>query len=212
MEESLNQLGLISDQSLEEKTIVMSEAEGDCDTFVNSTLTCGTLKFAESRGWSATGGSTFIDCEIIAVKRRKNTQFFDTRFIRCHFKGTFFGVDFGHLENQAPPFERDEFGRAEHCDFSQARLDGCRFFNTDISTLKFPGWPHVVIPDPHSRAQEIDKVSWPGTFAGYMKICTTHGRVSPSASVIYAPTLAKMEGCTPEEIRTAFEHFGGVLM
>jgi hypothetical protein len=160
---------------------------------------------------AAKKGLALEDCEIIAVKPLKNHRFLQARFIRCHFKGTFFGVDFGHLENQAPPFERDEFGRVEQCDFTQARLEGCRFFNTDISTLKFAGWPHVVIPDPHLRAQDVDKVQWPGKLRIFIDICTD-GLTKPSACVDYVPSIAKRLKCTPEEIRTAFEQFGGVLM
>lgn len=201
----------IRGQTLIGDTVVISEKVGDCEGIINSTLTGGILKLAQAKGWPLLLQSTFIESEVIAVKMQKNCPLLSARFIRCHFKGTFFGVDFGHLENQAPPFERDEFGRVEHCDFTQARLEGCRFFNTDISTLKFAGWPQVVIPDPHLRAQDVDKVQWPGKLRMFIEICTD-GLTKPSACVDYVPSMVKRLNCTPEEIRTAFEQFGGVLM
>ncbi len=44
-------------------------------------------------------------------------------------------------------------GEVEDCDFTEARLDLCRFLGCDTRTLRFPQWPGFTILDPVGRAE-----------------------------------------------------------
>jgi hypothetical protein len=118
----------------------------------------------------------------------------------------FSGIDFGRSDN----VERDgDFGNIEDCDFTEATLDGCRFFNVDAATLRLPPWPHVVLPDFGKRASEVAAFTWPGELGRYMRICADQPE-SVRASVIHVPSFAKLIACTEEQVRESLEKFGGL--
>ena len=82
--------------------------------------------------------ATFEECDIRPKSPLKNKQMRDNIFLRCNFRGHYIGCDFGSwLEGSK--------GRAEDCDFSGCRLHLTRFFNSELSRLKLPGWPHVYL-------------------------------------------------------------------
>lgn len=196
----------IRDQSLAGESVILSE--GECAGFVESSLRDGTLKLAQSKGAAIISLSTFTSCDVIAVKRQRDFDFFSARFISCKFEGTYSGISFGREGRGEPLYD---FGSVEHCDFTEAILDGCRFVNVDASTLKFPGFPHVIVLDPHTRAGEVAGLEWPGHLGRYMEICTNKPE-SVKASVLHIPSLARLVQCTEEEIKAAFEKFGGLQM
>lgn len=196
----------IRDQSLAGESIILSE--GDCAGFVESSLTDGTLKLAQSKGAAIISLGTFRNCHVVAVKRQRDFDFFSARFISCKFEGTYSGISFGSEDRGEPLYD---FGTVEHCDFTQAVLDGCRFVNVDVSTLKFPGLPHVVILNPYTRAGEVAALDWPGHLGKYMEICTNKPE-SVKASVLHIPSLARLVQCTEDEIKAAFEKFDGLQM
>ncbi|EPX62305.1 hypothetical protein D187_008492 [Cystobacter fuscus DSM 2262] len=70
----------------------------------------------------------------------------------CRFKGSFSGNDFGF---RADLFDREKAGGVEDCDFSEARLNGCRFFNCDISTIRLPLWPCFSFMNPLGHAAKL---------------------------------------------------------
>jgi hypothetical protein len=148
------------------------------------------------------------DSDVIAAKRQKDYPLFQARFINCRFHGLFSGIAFGKSDN----IERDGgFGDIDNCDFTEATLDGCRFFNVAVSTLRFPAWPHVVLHDFAKRAQDVAAMTWPGELGRYMRICADQP-ASVKASVIHVPSFAKLVACTEEQVRKAFEKFGGLQM
>jgi hypothetical protein len=105
------------------------------------------------------------------------------RFVGCTFRGVYYGVDFG---NRPEDIELDYFGRVENSDFTQATLDGVRFVNTDISTLKLLRLPHVVLPIPQQFAGTLATIKWPGELGDYLRISTSrvthvhrHGSAHP---------------------------------
>lgn len=202
----LNPSGYIRDQSLVDGTVVLSE--NDCRGLVDCTFASGTLRLAQSKGRPVIVHSTITDSDVVAVKRQRDYPLFDARFIGCTFFGTYSGIDFGHSDRRD---DHGDFGCVERCDFTQATLDGCRFFNVDVSTLRLPRWPHVVIEEPHTRAADVRAMSWPGHLGEYMDICTNKPS-SLKASVIHVPTLVHQVRCTESEAREAFEKFGRVLM
>lgn len=196
--------GAIRDQSLVGDTLVL--AEGHCRALIKSTLSGGILKFAQPKEAAGIVMSELKDCLVDAVKPQRDSNFFLARFINCQFHGVFSGIDFGQLGSGEA---MEDYGTVEGCDFSRATLDSCRFFNVDMSTQRLPGWPHVVVPKPSQRSLDVAKFDWPGKLGLYMKICTDKPP-SLSATVLHAPALSRLLDCTEEQIRDAFERFGGV--
>jgi hypothetical protein len=79
-------------------------------------------------------------------------------FNSCRFKGKFYGSYFG--------IESDECRQREcgvkTCDFTEARLDLCSFFNCTPNDLALPRWPHVTVFHPGANAADFaDVVSDP---------------------------------------------------
>ncbi|MFM2057812.1 MAG: hypothetical protein RLY71_2197 [Pseudomonadota bacterium] len=200
----------IRDQHLTGETVVLSESANDCHGLVGCTFSSGTLKLNQksSRWPIVIVGTTVVDSDVIAVKRQKDDRFFTTRFINCRFHGIFSGIDFGRGHR---PELHEDFGTVEDCDFTEAMLDGCRFVNTDVSTLKLPRYEHAVLIEPYKRAADVAPIAWPGHLGQYMKICTDKPE-SFKALVIHIPSLARLVKCTEDEVKAALEKFGGVVM
>jgi hypothetical protein len=195
-------------QDLLGETVVLSEA--DCRGLRDCNFSAGTLKLAQrSKKWPIMIVRTIVkDSEVIAVKAQKDDRLFKARFINCRFHGVFSGIDFGRSHN----VERDgDFGGIEGSDFTDATLDGCRFFNVDVSTLRLPRWPHVVLLDFAQRAADVAAMKWPGELGKYMRICAEQPG-SLRAAVIHIPSIAKLVACTEEQAQEAFDKFGGVVM
>ena len=194
----------IHGQDLAGEAVVLSEKE--CHGLIDCTFAAGTLKLAQSKGRPMILRSTVKDSDIIAVKSQKAYPLFKARFINCKFHGVFSGVDFGRSPN--PDFDGD-FGSIEGCDFTDATLDGCRFFNVDVSTLCLPAWPHVMLLEPRKRLADAAAMEWPGLLGKYMAL-EEHEAVK--AVVMHVPSLAKLVKCSEEEVKAAFEKFGGLQM
>ncbi|WP_434385600.1 hypothetical protein [Melittangium boletus] len=156
-------------------------------------------------------GAHFIDCTIEVKQELKNHQDWVSATLKgCRFKGRMSGCDFGY----SPEFVSDAkfgVGVIEDCDFTEARLDGCRFMGCDPSTLRFPTWPCFTVLDPIQRSRELARLPWPGNISSI--VMAGHVR-DPSATVAvtyHAPTLAKESGTTAEAIRAVLDTCTGVL-
>jgi hypothetical protein len=198
----------VRNQSLIDESVVLSEDA--CCGILDSTLLRCTLNLSQktSRLPIAIVGTSVVDSDIKAVTRQKNDRLFWAHFINCRFSGVFSGIDFGRSHN----VERDgDFGAVEHCDFSAATLDGCRFFNVEPSTLIFPSKGHAVLIDLHKRAGDVAGMSWPGQLGKYMEIAAD---MPPSlrAQVLHIPSLARLVKCSQDEVREALGRFGGIAM
>jgi hypothetical protein len=197
----------IFDQVLKGENLII--ADGQCHGFFDSTLVEGTIKFSQPQLVHRLGSSTLIDCLIHAVKPQRNSQLYSTRFINCRFKGTFSGIDFGH-DDERPD---DDFGRVEACDFSQARLHGCRFTNTDVvaSKIVFPKKDHAVFIEPYKRHEDVKKFKWPNErFDVFMQVTYENDTDIFKALTYHIPSFARWTQCTPEQVREALTQFGGV--
>jgi len=202
----LDETSEIRGRDLIGETLVLSENE--CRGLIDCTFSSGTLKLAQSKRSPIILRSTVKDSDVIAVKRQREFRFFRARFVSCRFRGVFSGIDFGHVDDTE--FEED-FGAVEGCDFTGSTLDGCRFFNVEVATLRFPRQEHAVILEPLQRAGDVAAIDWPGHLGKYMEICTNKP-ASLKATVLHIPSLARLLQCTEEEIKAAFERFGGLQM
>jgi hypothetical protein len=177
-------------------------SEKECHGLIGSMFVSGTLCLAQAKYSPVIVQSTVVDSDVVAVKRQRAYRFFKARFINCRFHGVFSGVEFGHTDDAQLG---EDFGTVEGGDFTDATLDGCRFVNVDVSMLRLPSWPHVVMLEPRRRAVEAAAMEWPGLLGKYM---TLEEHEAVKAVVLHVPSLAKLVKCTEDEIKAAFEKFG----
>jgi hypothetical protein len=156
-------------------------------------------------------GASFIDCTFEVKQELKNHQSWVGAYLKgCRFKGRFSGCDFGHW----PEYGSEHWfqcGAIEDCDFTEARLDGCRIMGSDPSTLRFPKWPCFTILDPIGKSRELSSVQWPGRF-GRIVIEELHKQPAPTRAV----TLSAMVGAkhfetTPEAFKAVIEKFDYIV-
>ena len=154
-------------------------------------------------------GVRFIDCTFEVKQELKNHQQWVFASLKgCRFKGRLSGCDFGRWPGYAEGWEH---GSIEDCDFSEARLDGCRFMGCDPSTLRFPKWPCFTFLDPIRRAPELCGVKWPGIF-GDVVIEKLHKQPpSTRALTLFAPVEARLLETTPEALQAVIERFDCIV-
>ncbi|WP_164011137.1 pentapeptide repeat-containing protein [Pyxidicoccus trucidator] len=148
-----------------------------------------------------------IDCAVDVKRELKNFLWEGVILKGCRFTGTMTGNDFGRW----PYADHPELGSVEDCDFTEARLDGCRFIDCDLSTLKLPTWPCFSILDPGSRKSELLALQWPGI----MRITVDSFTDAPpgTKAVTYlAPAVAKRNDTTAEALRAVLDTLPGVIL
>jgi hypothetical protein len=155
--------------------------------------------------------ATFIDCTFEVKQELKNHQSWVSATLKgCRFKGRLTGCDFGYW----PEYGSDpwyQHGSIEDCDFSEARLDGCRIMGCDPATIRFPKWPCFTLLDPIGHAPELRSATWPDMFGD---VIVKHLHTQPPrtrAVTLLAPTAAKRFNTTPEELRAVIEQFDCIL-
>jgi hypothetical protein len=154
-------------------------------------------------------GSRFIDCTFEVKQELKNHQQWVKASLKgCRFKGRLTGCDFGHWPDYGTGWEH---GAIEDCDFTEARLDGCRIMGSDPATLRFPKWPCFTILDPIRRARELNSVQWPGGFRPIIVEGQYRDPPCTMAVTLYAPSLAKRRETTEEAFRAVIEQFDFIV-
>jgi hypothetical protein len=152
---------------------------------------CEVVVKARSR-YCIMNGAEFLACTITA-KRRLQWDCTKARLTRCTLRGSFSGSDFGY---RPPPYGDSDFGAIGDCDFSQAILDGCRFFGCDLSSLKLPPWPCFTIVDRAKAFEAIKEKPLPGT----LDILFEPAVPGELACCYYAPQVTRERHVTEEEI------------
>jgi hypothetical protein len=151
----------------------------------------------------------FIDCAFEVKQELKNHQQWVFASLKgCRFKGHLLGCDFGCWPGYS---EGSEHGSIADCDFTEARLNACRFMGCDPATLRFPKWPCFTFLDPIRRAPELLSVTWPDLFG---RVVVKHLHTQPPSTVAttyHAPTIAKQLETTPEELKAVIEQFDCIL-
>jgi hypothetical protein len=194
--------------NLEHMTLVQEELEFGSKVILflgpELTLSDCTLKLGMAARDLIIPQARFVDCEFIFKKPLRNFRWDTARLQGCRFKGHLIGNDFGEWPN-APGK-----GSIEDCDFSEARLHGCRFLGCDVNTLRFPPWPCFTIVDPVCRAAELAALPWPGKYGSIIAEGFATAPPSTVAVTYFAPELAKFCETTPEAIRAVIEKLDGV--
>jgi hypothetical protein len=116
--------------------------------------------------------------------------------------------EFGHWPDYA---DDTEDGAIADCDFSEARLDGCRFHGCDPRTLRLPPWPCFTILDPIRNAPLLATVEWPGDINSISLEVLAEQPPSTAAVTFYAPTYARRRKTTPEAIKPIIEKFDCIV-
>ncbi|OJH36210.1 pentapeptide repeat-containing protein [Cystobacter ferrugineus] len=154
-------------------------------------------------------GVRFIDCTFEVKQELKNHQDWIRASLKgCRFRGRLYGCDFGHWPDYGTGWEH---GAIEDCDFTEARLDGCRIMGCDPASLRFPRWPCFTILDPIKRARELTSVQWPGRFGSVVIEDLYDQPPSTKALTLFAPAEAKRYDATPEEFRAVIEKFDCIV-
>ena len=153
----------------------------------------------------------FIGCTFDVKQELKNHQSWAAAYLEgCRFKGRLTGCDFGHW----PEYASDpwyQHGSIKDCDFTGARLDGCRIMDSDPSTIRFPKWPCFTILDPIGHARELRDVKWPGRF-GTVVVDELHTQPARTTALTeHALTLAKQLDTNPDELRAVIEKFDFIV-
>lgn len=151
-------------------------------------------------------GPEFIESTLEAKKELKNVRWYTARLSGCRLTGHFSGNDFGHWPG-ATGFE--EVGAIDHCDFTGAILDACRFIGCDMSSLKLPSWPCFTILKAYQRHRELSAFAWPGDVRLAMDF--SRGPESTEAVTYWAPSLAKQFGTSEVELKKAISGLNGVI-
>ncbi|OJT20619.1 hypothetical protein BO221_32055 [Archangium sp. Cb G35] len=152
----------------------------------------------------------FINCTFEVKQELINHQDWITSSLKgCRFKGRLSGCDFGHW----PEYGKEpkyQLGSIEDCDFSEARLDHCRFHGDDPRSLRFPKWPGFTILDPIRHIAELRDLAWPERFGSSLLSLldqSPENRIkhprSTMALSFYAPVEAKKSGTAEEVFKAA---------
>ncbi len=121
------------------------------------------------------------------------------------FKGKFVGNDFG---TKAEIYEN--LGEIRDCDFTEASVHLCRFFNCDIASNKFAP-NHFILPRNASSSRSLLSLNWPDSIHYLAEMYARHIE-ELSFSVADISLLAKEEKTTEDEIRQLFGRVEGIVM
>jgi hypothetical protein len=151
-----------------------------------------------------------IGCTLEFKQEQRNHRGWVSAALKgCRIEGRLTGCDFGPFPGYSTG---GEHGQLEDCDFSSARLDGCRFHGCDIRTMQLPRWPCFTLIDPIANAATLSQQNWPGRFG--QVIIEDLAKEPPSTVAVtwYAPAVMKGLQATPEELRIVLERCENVIM
>ena len=209
----MDRLGNITfeNRKIENERLELSDAKANYILGPDLTLRNCTLVLKVSARRLSLKQPRFIDCTFEVKQELKNYQGWVAASLKgCRFKGRLSGCDFGHWpEYMSLPWY--QHGSIEDCDFTEARLEGCRFHGCDPATLRFPRWPCFTFLDPIGRARELNSVQWPGSVGPIIIETLFNQPPSTVALTEHALSIAKRFDTTPEELKAALERFDCIV-
>lgn len=189
----------LRDQAVEQATLVLTDHELN---MLGPNLTvskCDVSLRLDSKSLMVFN-VTFVDCDIAAKRKLNNFLWHSASIQRCRFHGRFVGNDFGRRTSGY-----GEYGGINQCDFSDAILEGCRFFDCDVTTIVFPKWPCFTLLDPYSDDNLVQMASfdWPSHLGTWMRSYTSFPAPTGTAAITECATQLTRFGVSEEEIKTA---------
>ena len=199
------------DREIENERLELTDTKANYILGPNLTLSKCTLVLKVSARCLSLKQPRFIDCTFEVKQELKNYQSWVASSLKgCRFKGRLTGCDFGYWpEYMSLPWY--QHGSIEDCDFTEARLDGCRIMGCDPATIRFPKWPCFTILDPIGRARELNSVQWPGGFRPIIVEGQYRDPPRTMAVTFYAPALAKRRKTTEEAFRAVIAQFDCIV-
>jgi len=194
------------DHAFEGKNIII----GPDDIFLRCKFSDCHITLNMHRGNPGIYDAQLQNCLIEAKRKMMHGRFFGSNYVGCRFKGKFLGFDFGRSPWPNPIGNLDQFGELIDCDFTEATLDLCRFFQVDIGCQRFAVWPQFVIPFDRDLAASQRVQIWPGKFARYLGLMKDEDPAL-SASTGTCADFQKRYEITEEELVQALDDIGGVL-
>jgi hypothetical protein len=226
---SLDQYGRLFKQQIEDVKLTLGrDPPADVRSILYSRLVNCSIDIMIDRGSFSIEQSVLTDCTIRVLKTmRDDNAFMRSHYYNCIFKGTYWGVDFGKLQQrhvdhynedhpEGPLKTLDDFGDLRGCDFTQSKLQWCRFQDVDVTTCKFAPWPQLVILNPLQRKEQLTRGPWPGKLQKFFDMMAganpRYAGGSWTAKALMATDVAKDYGVTEAELRECLERIGDVLM
>ncbi|ATB41913.1 hypothetical protein CYFUS_007389 [Cystobacter fuscus] len=202
---------VFKDREIENERLELTDKNANYILGPNLTLKNCTLVLKAASRRLSIDRAQFVDCAFEVKQELKNYQDWIGASLKgCRFKGRLTGCDFGHWpEYSSLPW--CQLGSIEDCDFTEARLDGCRIMGCDPATLRFPKWPCFTILDPIGRARELNSVEWPGGFRPIIVEGQYRDPPRTMAVTFYAPSLARRRETTEEAFRAVIEQFDCIV-
>ncbi|MET0401330.1 MAG: hypothetical protein ABW123_02960 [Cystobacter sp.] len=168
---------------------------------------CTVIISAARRSLTLMSGQ-LINCTIQVKGELKTLSWAPMKLKGCRFTGRLGGNDFGCREDLD---ERRTLGGIEDCDFTEAHLNGCRFFNCDMRTIRLPRWPCFTFMDPRGHAAELGRRAWRG-HVGLLVEGLAKNPEGTVAETWNAATMAAKMDTTVEELRAALERAPGIFL
>ena len=209
----MDRLGNIvfNDREIENERLELTDTKANYILGPNLTLKNCTLVLKVSARRLSLKQPRFVDCTFEVKQELKNYQSWVAASLKgCRFKGRLSGCDFGHWPKYGRELEY-QLGSIEDCDFTEARLDGCRIMGCDPATIRFPKWPCFTILDPIGHAPELRSARWPDLFSRVI-INELHTQpASTKALTLFAPAEAKRLETTEEELKAVIKKFDCIV-
>jgi uncharacterized protein YjbI with pentapeptide repeats len=196
------------EREIEGEQLELTDKAGNYYLGPNLTLRNCTIVLRVSARWLHILPTRFLDCSIQVKQELKNVDWCNAFLKGCRFTGRLWGCDFGH---RLPHLPGRENGGIEDCDFSEARLDACRFHGCDMSTIRLPRWPCFTFLAPLGRSREFSRANWPEAFRVVIVEDVENEPPSTVAWTYHAPSVAKRLGTTAEELRAVIETLDGIV-
>lgn len=148
------------------------------------------------------GGLQMTGGKFLQRKRLSNVHFTRSHFHGVQFEGTFSGCDFGAWDDA-------DAASISHCDFSAARLDGCRFLAAPMETIGLPRWPCFTVIDPFNAVGHVQSRTWPGKLGIAL---FTHVDWDPTCVAVCgdAERMAQRNGLSLDQMRVELAGIPGL--
>lgn len=162
---------------------------------------CSVVSHADTRG-IAFAGVVMVGGVFDQKIRLENFPFQNAHFSKVKFKGEYFGCDFGDWDDV-------RISSISGCDFSEARLHGCRFLNADMKGIVTPPWPCFCLRDPSKARDFVMSKSWPKSMGLTLDIYTD---TDPECAAIVAnaSVIADKDKLSLDEVRALLEGIPGL--
>ncbi|WP_087022802.1 hypothetical protein [Thaumasiovibrio subtropicus] len=142
---------------------------------------------------------TLEDTTIVAKKPLGGFYWYDVSLTRCKFVGKFHNNCFGS-RNGSP-------GLVEQCDFSQADIDRCFFFGSNVESNTFPKWPFLFLFNSRENVSKLEQYAKENENVAYIFSHSKHFGEEVKGICYDARKLAKLFNTTVDDIKHSFSGF-----